>query len=221
MTQKHPTRNQTPEPVRPWFARLFRRPSREVLAALAAEPTRYTEAGRMAADGFAAGIRQTGAPVEDPLALLSATLLDAQAEAARLQEHADSLEQELTLATASLGVREIEAAQAVKDRDGAYRERAQLLAWLAALHPSTAVMTASPDVDEDGWQLLYLVAGGWQMSWHIHPRDVELFRHVTVVDVTDPRAQWDGHGTEQKYERMHNHVRLLALGDLGTEVRSA
>jgi len=72
-------------------------------------------------------------------------------------------------------------------------------------------------VDEDGWQLLYLVAGGWQLSWHIHPRDRDLFKHVTVVDVTDPRAQWDGHGTEQKYERIRGHVRLLALAELGAD----
>ncbi|MEU0332192.1 hypothetical protein [Streptomyces sp. NPDC006193] len=140
-------RNQEPEPVRPWFARLFRRPG------------------------------TTAAP----------------SETARWKARAESAERE---------------------RDAAYRERAQLLAWLAALHPSSAVITPAADVDEDGWQLLYLVAGGWQMSWHIHPADAGLFRHVTAVSPGDPRARWDGHDTEQKYKRLRSHVRLLALANL-------
>ncbi|MGW0869916.1 hypothetical protein ACWD3Z_05420 [Streptomyces sp. NPDC002740] len=201
-------RNQEPEPVRPWFARLFRRPGRTPLAT---ESSRFTEAGRMAAAGLAAGLRQA----ED--------LATARAEAERWKRHADSFAKDLREALDTLGDR-------TRERDGAYEERAQLLAWLAALHPATAVITQSPDVEEQGWQLLYLVAGGWQMSWHIHPRDAQYFTHVTVVDVTDVRAQWDGHGTVQKYERIRNHTRLLALDALGsdapstavtTEVRSA
>ncbi|MCI3240255.1 hypothetical protein [Streptomyces spinosisporus] len=177
MTDNKPRRNQNPEPVRPWFARLLRRRPTPV-----AKPTGIPAT---LSEALAAGIRQGTAAARE--------------EAERWKEHADSF---------------------AKERDGAYRERAQLLSWLAALHPSSTVITQSPDVDEDGWQLLYLVAGGWQMSWHIHPRDADLFRHVTVVDVTDPRAQWDGHGTEQKYERMRNHVRLLALEGLTADTSS-
>lgn len=184
-----PTRNHAPEPVRPWFARLFRRPTS------AMDP----RVNAMTAEGFASGLRQGEA------------LAAARTEAARWKRHADSYDRERAEAERLNDLYRVEIAGLTKERDGAYRERAQLLAWLAALHPSTAVITASPDVDEDGWQLLYLVAGGWQMSWHVHPRDADLFKHVTVVDVTDPRAQWDGHGTEQKYERIRNHVRLLAL----------
>ncbi|MET9729641.1 hypothetical protein ABZZ79_02940 [Streptomyces sp. NPDC006458] len=176
-TANHPRRNQEPEPVRPWFARLFSRTPRRSIAS-------QLPSGSEIAAAFERGVRRAD------------DLRTAREEATRWKDHADSYERE---------------------RDGAYRERAQLLAWLAALHPSSAVITQSPDVDEDGWQLLYLVAGGWQMSWHIHPRDADLFRHVPVVDVTDPRAQWDGHGTLQKYERMANHVRLLALDQLGAD----
>ncbi|MBE4783943.1 hypothetical protein [Streptomyces caniscabiei] len=157
------------------------------------------------------------APALDPLPPLARDLQAAQDEAARWKRHADTYDTERAEASALSHHYRDELERAEKERDGAYRERAQLLAWLAALHPATTVITASPDVDEDGWQLLYLVAGGWQLSWHIHPRDAELFRHVTVVDVTDVRAQWDGHGSEQKYERIHNHVRLLALDSLGAD----
>ncbi|GHA28851.1 hypothetical protein GCM10010372_30900 [Streptomyces tauricus] len=183
-TTTRTTRNQEPEPVRPWFARLFRcrptvaEPARASLTAVAVDP----------ADAMVAAFRRV-----DERRLAADDLQ-------RWKSYADSLARE--------------AEDRTKERDGAYRERAQLLAWITALHPSSSVIAPSPDVDEDGWQLLYLVAGGWQMSWHIHPRDADLFRHVTVVDVTDPRAQWDGHGTVEKYERIHNLVRLLALDDL-------
>ncbi|WP_201724785.1 hypothetical protein [Streptomyces antimycoticus] len=96
------------------------------------------------------------------------------------------------------------------ERDQAYRERAHLLAWIAALHPANAVITAAADVDEPGWQLLYLLVGGWQMSWHIAPRDAELFAQVEHVGPDDPRAQWDGHSTPEKYERIQQHVERLA-----------
>lgn len=90
--------------------------------------------------------------------------------------------------------------QAMTDLNGAYRERAQLLAWLATFAP--AVITPATDTDEPGWQLLYLNPGHTQLSWHISPRDADLFAHVEHVDPADPRAQWDGHSTEEKYERI-------------------
>jgi hypothetical protein len=98
-----------------------------------------------------------------------------------------------------------------KQRDGAYRERAQLLAWLAALHP--AVRTLAVDVTEPGWQILYInPAAGGQLSWHIAPADVELFDHVEYVPANsgDERALWDGHTTTEKYERIASLVTLLA-----------
>lgn len=95
-------------------------------------------------------------------------------------------------------------AQVEAERDGVYRERAQLLAWLATLVP--AVITPATDVDEPGWLLLYLHTAAGQLSWHIAPRDVELFAHVEHVPADDPRAQWDGHTTDEKYERIRGLV---------------
>lgn len=91
--------------------------------------------------------------------------------------------------------------------NGAYRERAQLLALLAALHPS--VIAPAPDVDEDGWQVLYLRIGGKQASWHIAPQDAELYAHVEHVPADDVRAQWDGHTTEEKYAHIGQHAARL------------
>ncbi|MFC8436394.1 hypothetical protein [Streptomyces sp. NPDC057253] len=184
-------RNQEPEPVRPWFARLFRRPT-PVTSVMT--PPRSTAGDRPnLAEALAAGARQA----ED--------LRLARESAERWKGHANEFAQEW---------------------DNAEREVALLLAWIAALHPATAVIAPSHDLE--GSQDLYVVAGGWQLSWPIAARDSDLFRHVTAVDVTDVRAQWDGHGSEQRAERIRNHVRLLALDAVAdgpltavTEVRSA
>lgn len=104
-----------------------------------------------------------------------------------------------------------------EERDGAYRERAQLLAWLATLHGPHAVLVPAIDIDdEDGWHLLFLTVAGRQMSWHISPRDTELFKHVELVDVGDARAQWDGHTTGEKYQR----IRTMPWGDMRDAVRT-
>jgi hypothetical protein len=92
--------------------------------------------------------------------------------------------------------------------DAAYRERAHLVAWLAAKY--TSVIAPAPDVDEPGWQIVYLTADGCQMSWHISPRDADLFALVPHVPADDPRAQWDGHTADQKYARIRSHTAELA-----------
>jgi len=97
------------------------------------------------------------------------------------------------------------------ERDGAYRERAHLVAHLAAA--LGAVVAPASDVEEPGWQIVYLKLGGHQASWHIAPRDADLFEPIEHVSVDDPRAQWDGHTTDQKYARIRSHTRLIAMVD--------
>ncbi|WP_199566423.1 hypothetical protein [Streptomyces corynorhini] len=124
---------------------------------------------------------------------------NASDEARSLMSDLDTIDLAEELAAAQAKTRTVEA-----ERDGAYRERAHLVAWLAALHP--AVIAPAPDVAEDGWHIVYITAGTWQMSWHIAPRDAALFADVEHVDADDPRAQWDGHTTEQKYDRIRQHT---------------
>jgi hypothetical protein len=94
------------------------------------------------------------------------------------------------------------------ERDAAYRERAHLVALLAAMTDGAVIAPAS-DVDEPGWQIAYLNLGGWQASWHIHPRDADLFVDVEHVPADHPSAQWDGHTTEQKYAAIVVHTAAL------------
>ncbi len=188
-------RNQEPEPVHPWFARLFRRPTPVM--------TPRTVEG-------------------EHILRLTQDLNAALAEAAQSKQRAESYHQDRERAVNAL-------AEAYRDLYSLHSEMAHVLAWLAALHPASAVITPAHDYDPGGMHVLYLVAGGSQMSWPIGRELLPLFRHVPVVERTDPRAQWDGHGTEQKYGRIRSHVRLLSLERLGadgsstgvTEVRSA
>jgi hypothetical protein len=103
----------------------------------------------------------------------------------------------------------LRAEQAEAERDGAYRERAHLVALLAAM-TDDAVITYAPDIEEPGWQIAYLTIGGQQCSWHIAPRDAELFEHVERVGALDVRALWDGHTTEEKYQHIATHTAELA-----------
>ncbi|MFJ5176680.1 hypothetical protein ACIP68_22945 [Streptomyces griseoviridis] len=90
---------------------------------------------------------------------------------------------------------------AEQERDGAYRERNTLVALLAA-YTSGAVVAPAPDVAEPGWQIVYLYPGGRQASWHAGPRDADLLQALEHVPLDDPRAQWDGHTTTEKYARL-------------------
>lgn len=98
--------------------------------------------------------------------------------------------------------------QAEAERDAVYRERAHLVAYLTALHPSHIGPTdpAAPD-----WLVVIVETEAGQMSWHIAPRDAELFGHVPA---TDSRCRdWDGHTSERKYERLRALTTATAAGD--------
>lgn len=86
-----------------------------------------------------------------------------------------------------------------EDMNALYRERAHLVAFLAACYPSALVPGADPD--EPGWPVLYVTTPRGQMSWHIDPLDRDLFANVPVVTGADAPT-WDGHTTPQKYERL-------------------
>jgi hypothetical protein len=81
------------------------------------------------------------------------------------------------------------------ERDGAYRERAHLVAHLASLYPSHIGLT---DPNAPDWAVVTVETPTGQMTWHIAATDLGLFEHVERS--LDP--VWDGHTTEQKYERL-------------------
>jgi hypothetical protein len=74
------------------------------------------------------------------------------------------------------------------------RERAHLVAFLAAAHLSTI----GQDPEQPDWAVVYIDTPAGQLSWHIAPGDMDLFGHVEL----DSETVWDGHSTEVKYERL-------------------
>ena len=95
-----------------------------------------------------------------------------------------------------------DAMRVATERNGAYRERAQLVAWAAAVYKSGwNTDPAWPD-----WRIVFVDSPAGQLSWHVAPDDWGLFEHVKH----DPAMVWDGHTTEQKYERIAELVKWLS-----------
>lgn len=82
---------------------------------------------------------------------------------------------------------------------GIYRERAFLIAHLAALYPSTLVHSADPDAPD--WPVIFVDTPRGQLSWHLSPDDLDLFAHVPVLK-GHQAPKWDGHTTAEKYRRL-------------------
>lgn len=86
--------------------------------------------------------------------------------------------------------------EALARENHVYRERAHLIALLAALYPrGTSIGCTDPNEPE--WPVVTVCIPEGQLTWHVDPRDVDLFQHVPHAD-----AKWDGHDTEEKYRRI-------------------
>lgn len=93
---------------------------------------------------------------------------------------------------------ELQLATAQQEVANVYRERAHLVALLAALYPSSL---AYSDPDTPEWPVVTVETPAGQMSWHVAPDDVGLFDHL---DGPAEGFEWDGHSTDEKYERMRD-----------------
>ncbi len=78
-----------------------------------------------------------------------------------------------------------------------YRERAALVAVLAALYPA---VYSYNDPKQPDWLVVYIQSSKGQLSWHISPEDLDLFKHIK--EVPPEEVIWDGHTTEEKYARI-------------------
>ncbi len=95
--------------------------------------------------------------------------------------------------------------------NAAYRERAQLVALLAALYPSHI---GHNDPNEPEWAVVTIELPTGQACWHVAPDDMPLFSHVQRTSRIC--RGWDGHTTEEKYERIRG---LIAEIEDGREPR--
>lgn len=106
---------------------------------------------------------------------------------------------------------QLEAAELASERDKAraakdtaYAERNQCVAMMAkmALRLGWAAWLGHHDPTDTAWErdwlnIVFIELPTGQVSWHIHDSELPLFGWL-------PRggAGWDGHNTEDKYERM-------------------
>lgn len=85
------------------------------------------------------------------------------------------------------------------ERDGAYRERARLVAALCTMFGDQAALSETSDASGYGLAVIQSEVSG-QMSWHIAERDFDVFPAI-VRRFPEP-PQWDGHTASQKYDRL-------------------
>jgi hypothetical protein len=92
---------------------------------------------------------------------------------------------------------EAKLAEAVAEKDGAYAERNQLVAYLASQFPSGTKPTNIPGWLPEWHGCVYIDTPAGQMSWHYHDSQAGLFAHTPPYT-----GEWDGHATETKYARL-------------------
>jgi hypothetical protein len=90
------------------------------------------------------------------------------------------------------------------ERDKAYGERADLVAYLAACYPSVI----DDSGDDPDWPVIYVSTPSGQLSWHIAKADIGAFCHVPHTT----GATWDGHTTPEKYRRLAELTTTVATG---------
>ena len=93
---------------------------------------------------------------------------------------------------AKIELREMEAC-----KDAAYLERNQVVAALAKAYPSGLRKTAIEGWSEDWHSCVMIDLPTGQASWHYHDSQAYLFAGLPAY-----AGEWDGHSTEEKYQRL-------------------
>lgn len=106
-------------------------------------------------------------------------------------------------------------AAVTEERDGAYTERAQLLAWISGMY--RAYISPALDVEDEGWSILTIHTMMGQLTWHIAPKDLGLFNHIPRMSAGSEAVKWDGHTTDEKYERIARIVAEFTRCGCGSE----
>lgn len=93
--------------------------------------------------------------------------------------------------------------------DAAYNERNRCVALIASFAISKGWKAGLAKTDIEGWDpewhnCVYIDLPTGQASWHFHDRELSLFSHLPAYE-----GEWDGHSTEQKYDRIE--VMAMAL----------
>ena len=111
---------------------------------------------------------------------------------------------EVELQQSKIVVHESEQNVALKiaqiEKDKAYTERNKLVAAISKLFPASLERHLGEAFDP-GWEWVVIAdLPTGQVSWHIHNRELNLFDHL----LRETGRTWDGHTTDEKYERLSN-----------------
>lgn len=101
-----------------------------------------------------------------------------------------------------------QAEEARSAKDAAYSERNQCVAFMAKMARALGwtVFRGLHDEADAAWErdwrtiVFIIVPGAGQLSWHFHDSELPLVQDLPRADGN----HWDGHTTEQKYERMRS-----------------
>jgi hypothetical protein len=129
--------------------------------------------------------------------------------AQKLRDERDAATQRADAAEARLG-------QALAAKDDAYTERNRLVAAFARAGQSlgwTVGVGEHEDKPGEDWDpewrsVVYIDTPEGQASWHVHDSQRWLFNSLPSVAV-----KWDGHTTEEKYDRLNRYVDSVVVSD--------
>ncbi len=121
----------------------------------------------------------------------------------------------------------VEAVEELQEsKDTAYRERNQLVAFIARLVVESGGVAGvgehgeDPDWDPEWRTIVYVNLPTGQASWHFHDRDRSLVRALKPYPYL-----WDGHDTAEKYRRVerceyisHPRVQTLQRDEFGNSM---
>ncbi len=116
----------------------------------------------------------------------------------------DLIRNELARMRALVSTLYTEQSALIREKNGAYRERNNLVAALAKLYPAS-IEKDSAATSMEWVNVVIIDFPTGQVSWHIHQSDLEQFSFLP----TGAGRKWDGHTTEEKYRR------IAALSKIG------
>lgn len=106
----------------------------------------------------------------------------------------------------------------IAGRNGAYQERAHVLAALSKCFPAHLTRHDEGDLAWDNdWRTIVCVhfpVG--QGCWHIHDSELSLFTHLKVEE-----NHWDGHTTKEKYDRLRTLPVQVSSSDKNARIKAA
>lgn len=86
-------------------------------------------------------------------------------------------------------------------KDAAYAERDKCLVLTALMAQRLGLKVGigiDPKAQTSDWEsILFIDLPAGQVSWHIHASETSMFYFVGAYD-----GEWDGHTTEEKYQRV-------------------